>query len=208
MNTRATFPFPWKFTLERNFHFVNSTINFILLLMSILKSRTQWTNFFRRKIILLIKVILEGKIVQIGYVNSDLGQWHDELRSRWKRFRLVSKVFDRGRGETALRSHDWCWTWVNEGNLGQFDVRTVHTQVLVLERKSNVYKYRIDEIIFVRLTLLLIRFILHFLKISMKDSYECSYIGVRKLMAWTWLEEDKESFHDGATIFDWIRFQR
>lgn len=90
---------------------------------------------------------------------------------------------------------------VNEGNLGQFDVRTVHTQVLVLERKSNVYKYRIDEIIFVRL--LLIRFILHFLKIFMKDSYElCSYIGVRKLMAWTWLEEDKESFHDGATIFD------
>lgn len=46
----------------------------------------------------------------------------------------------------------------------------MHTQVLVLERKSNVYKYRIDEIIFVRL--LLIRFILHFLKISMKDSYE------------------------------------
>lgn len=176
------------------------------MLMSILKSRTQWTNFFRRKIILLINFIFGGRLYKLVTLTSDLGQWHDELRSRWKRFRLVSKVFDRGRGETALRSHDWCWTWVNEGNLGQFDVRTVHTQVLVLERKSNVYKYRIDEIIFVRL--LLIRFILHFLKISMKDSYECSYIGVRKLMAWTWLEEDKESFHDGATIFDWICFQR
>lgn len=102
MNTRATFPFPWKFTLERNFHFVNSTINFILMLMSILKSRTQWTNFFRRKIILLIKVIFWGKIVQIGYVNSDLGQWHDELRARWKRFRLVSKVFDRGEGRDRI----------------------------------------------------------------------------------------------------------
>lgn len=206
MNTRATFPFPWKFTLERNFHFVNSTINFILMLMSILKSRTQWTNFFRRKIILLIKVIFGGRLYKLvtltaiwvnGMMNCDRGE---------NVFDSCRKCLIGGRGETALRSHDWCWTWVNEGNLGQFDVRTVHTQVLVLERKSNVYKYRIDEIIFVRL--LLIRFILHFLKISMKDSYECSYIGVRKLMAWTWLEEDKKSFHDGATIFDWICFQR
>lgn len=208
MNTRATFPFPWKFTLERNFHFVNSTINFILMLISILKSRTQWTNFFRRKIILLINFIFGGRLYKLVTLTAIWvnGTIHGELRSRWKRFRLVSKVFDREEGRDRITQSWLMLDLVNEGNLGQFDVRTVHTQVLVLERKSNVYKYRIDEIIFVRL--LLIRFILHFLKISMKDSYECSYIGVRKLMAWTWLEEDKESFHDGATIFDWICFQR
>lgn len=139
MNTRATFPFPWKFTLERNFRFVNSTINFILMLMlMILKSRTQWTNFFRRKMILLIKVILGGRLYKLvtltaiwvnGMMNCDRGE---------NVFDSCRKCLIGGRGETALRSHDWCWTWVNEGNLGQFDVRTVHTQVLVLERKSNV----------------------------------------------------------------------
>lgn len=63
--------------------FRHSTINFILMLMSILKSRTEWTNFFRRKIILLIKVILGGRLYKLvtltaiwvnGMMNCDPGE--------------------------------------------------------------------------------------------------------------------------------------
>ena len=41
----------------------------------------------------------------------------------------------------------------------------------------------------------------------MKDSYECRKIdGLDERLAW--LEEGKESFEDGATIFERIRFRR
>lgn len=107
-------------------------INFVLKFLFLVNEKFFSYTRIREEIIPRIEVTFAEDCKLCYY--SDSGQWFTRhvrwcatARDRWENVILVSKVFDWKEGKDRI-TQSWltCWTWVNEGNLGQFHVRTVY----------------------------------------------------------------------------------